>query len=92
LVIETVEITTMLTEHESNVARRGQKIYDQRLKAELELKHPNAYVAIEPDSGDYFVGSSIAEADDAAQEKYPGRLTYVLRIGHEVVFHMGAVL
>ena len=82
----------MLTMHERDVARRAQEIYDQRLKAELELKHLNAYVAIEPDSVDYFIGSSISEADDAAQKKHPGSLTYALRIGHDVVFHMGAAL
>ena len=70
----------MLTMHERDVARRAQEIYDQRLKAELELKHLNAYVAIEPDSGDYFIGSSISEADDAAQK---------LDVGKSRVIHIG---
>jgi hypothetical protein len=80
----------VLTAEEEQVASRAKKIYDERLRAQLESTNLNAYVAIEPESGEFFVANSLREADDAAQMKFPNRLTYVLRIGHNAVFHIGA--
>ena len=72
-----------------DVARRVELIYADRLQAELERGHPNDFGAIEPDSGDYFIGKTFSEAVHKAQDVYPERMTFVVRIGHKAAIHMG---
>ena len=38
----------------NDVARRAEIIYADRLRSDLERDHRNEFVAIEPDSGDYY--------------------------------------
>lgn len=72
-----------------DLARLAKLIYEQRLKAELERTHLNYFVAIEPDSGDYFLGQTLSEAAMAARKAYPGRSAFLLRVGHRTGVHMG---
>ena len=37
-------------------------------------------VAIEPESGDYFVGQTLGQANEAAFAKHPDRWVYFMRI------------
>jgi hypothetical protein len=72
-----------------DLIRRGELIYEQRLKAALESTHRDYFVAIEPDSGDYFLGQTLSEAAMTARQKYPDRRTYLLRVGHPTAVHIG---
>lgn len=68
---------------------RAEAIYDSRLKAILEPDHEHSFVAIEPDSGDYFLGKTLSEAAQAAREVYADRPTHAMRVGHRVAIHFG---
>ncbi len=72
------------------LVRRSEKIYVERLKSDLERTHPDLFVAIEPDSGAHFLGSTVSEASKAAHMAYPDRRACVLRVGHRVTVHIGA--
>lgn len=74
----------------SDLAERSQAIYDSRLKSSLEQTHRDYFVAIEPDSGDYFLGETLSEAAAAAREVYPDRRTFVVRVGHKTAITIGA--
>jgi hypothetical protein len=74
------------------LARRAEHVYEQRLKADLEKTHLNCFVAVEPDSGDYFLGHTLSEAAAAARKAYPNRRSFLMRVGHAVALHMGAYL
>lgn len=50
----------------------------EELKAELE--NQTGVVAIEPASGDYFVGATLGKADAAAFERYPDQWLYFVRL------------
>ena len=69
---------------------RARHIYETRLKAELERSHMHSFVAIEPDSGDYFLGDTLSEAGEKADAVYPDRCTAILRVGHRATVHLGA--
>ncbi len=71
------------------LARRGQQIYDQRLRAKLEKTHHGEFLAIEPDSGDYFLGRSLDDAINACREAHPDRLCYGMRIGYSAAIEIG---
>jgi len=69
--------------------RAAEEIYATRLQAELELEHRDKFVAIEPESGDYFLGKTLNEATQAARQIYPDRLTHAMRVGHRAALHFG---
>lgn len=52
---------------------RSRQIYDQ-LCLEIDSYYTGWYVAIEPDSGDYFLNTNKALAQQQARQKHPQRL------------------
>jgi hypothetical protein len=55
----------------------------------LEPKHADEFVAIEPDSGDYFLGKTLSEAMVAVRRSHPDKLAHAMRIGHKAALHFG---
>jgi hypothetical protein len=76
------------TETKSTIDR-AKKIYADRLRSELESHHCNRFVAIEPVSGEHFLGDTFDEAVKSAKSKYPSRLSHTIHIGHRAAFHLG---
>jgi hypothetical protein len=74
------------------VARRGQELYELRLRAGLEATHRGFFVSIEPESGDSFVGRTLQEAIAAARRAHPQRLSYTCRVGFPTVVEIGCGL
>jgi hypothetical protein len=72
------------------LSRQAESLYDQRYRQQLEASHPNEFVAIEPQSGDYFLGRTLSEAIQRARRRYPDRRPHALRIGHAAAVHFGA--
>lgn len=71
--------------NKEQLVARGEAIYQQRLKSQLEPACRGQIVAIEVDSGDYFVEKSVAEAGRKARAKHPGKFFYFVRIGFPAV-------
>lgn len=67
--------------HIREISRKGRDLF-QKLDAELREKYAGKFIAIEVDSGDYFIGERGIDASRQGQEKYPDTLFYVGRIGH----------
>jgi hypothetical protein len=81
----------MISNHTTHVAELAKAIYGRRLQAELEAAHPNAYVAIEPESGEHFLADSFGRAVAAARAAHPDRISFVIRIGHAAALHLGGL-
>lgn len=79
----------MVSAESKSVIDRASKIYSERLEKQLEPEHLNRYVAIEPDSGDYFIADSFSAAVAEARKAHPNRLSFVARVGHEAALHIG---
>jgi hypothetical protein len=69
---------------------RAEQVYQEGLRQKLEVSNPDAFVAIEPDSGEYFLGQTLSGASAAAHAAHPDRRCCVLRVGHSVTVHIGA--
>jgi hypothetical protein len=80
-----------MTSTPSDLARRAEDLYECRLKGSLEHSHPGQFVAIEPESGDYYLGRSLSEAIGAARRAHPDRLAYAVRVGQEPAIHIGRI-
>lgn len=75
--------TKVINKHE--LAAQGENLYAP-LKAKLEREHRGEFAAIEVESGDYFLGKTLQEADKKARVKYPNRVFYVVRMGRRAVW------
>jgi hypothetical protein len=60
----------------------GQRFYDEHLKDELEPEHTGRYVAIEPESGRYFLADTGTDALLEAHRALPQSLLYLARVGY----------
>ena len=69
--------------------RLAEEVYETRLRKVLEPEHVDEFVAIEPESGDYFLGKTLSEAIGAARRSYPDRLAHAMRVGHKAALHFG---
>jgi hypothetical protein len=81
----------MVSDETRAVIDRAKRIYADRLRDDLESQHMGRFVAIEPESGDYFLADTFDEAVMAARTKHPSRLSYTLRIGQRAAFSMGGL-
>jgi len=75
----------MVSEKTADVARRAKQLREEKLRSKLEATIMHDFVAIEPDSGDYFFGKTLSEAIQAARAAHPTRIAFTMRIGHAAV-------
>lgn len=70
----------------SPFAQKGEDIYRQRILPEIsEEALKGKIVAIEVESGDYFIDDNSLKAITHAQTKYPDKMFYLKRIGYRAV-------
>lgn len=81
----------MASEHSLDVARRAEELYEAKLRQDLEAGHRNSFVAIEPDSGDYFLGETLSAAIQSARAAHPDRISFALRVGHPTAVNLGVM-
>jgi hypothetical protein len=81
----------MASSQTQDVARRAEHYYERQLRGHLESTHRNSYVAIEPDSGDYFLDATLSGAIQAARRAHPDRIAFALHIGHPTAVSLGVL-
>lgn len=74
------------------MARKAQVIYEEQLRTKLEATNLDDFVAIEPESGDYYLGKTLSESIQAARAAHPERLPFALRVGHRSTVEMGVMV
>ena len=67
---------------------RAKQTYNDRLAAKLEPAHTGKIVAIEPESGAYFLGDDEVEAADNARAAGCVEPLYFLRVGSRVAHRL----
>jgi len=71
--------------NKQELVSKGERIY-ATLREQLESQYKGKIVVIDTDTGDYFLGDTLLEADKKAREKYPGKVFYAVKIGYPAVF------
>ena len=59
----------MAAKQSTELANRAKAIYDEKLKHRLESSNLDDFVAVEPDSGEFFLGKTLSEAIQAARAR-----------------------
>ena len=73
-----------------SVAMQAKAVYQADLRNRLEVENHGDFVAIEPESREFFVAPTFIEAAMAAKSAHPTKKSFVLRVGHEAAVHIGA--
>ena len=73
----------MRNNHHKALAAKARDIYNERLKENLEGCCRGQFVAVEVDSGDYFLGRSPLEAIMSGKEKHPEKIFHVMKVGYK---------
>ena len=65
--------------------KKAKAAFEAKARARLEelqadLAGQEGVVAIEPESGEYFVGATLGKADTAAYAQYPDKWVYFVRL------------
>lgn len=81
----------MASQETIDLVNRGRAVYDAKLKTNLEATNLGDFVAVEPDSGDYFLGKTLSEAIQAARAVHTDRFPVVFRVGHKAAVEIGAL-
>lgn len=68
----------------------AKSIYISELKETLERDCKGQYVAIVSPTRRHYIGRTFLEAAMAAREAEPDYVPFVIRIGYDAAFHIGA--
>ena len=83
-----IAVRSLLDAEGEKLTNRGERLYRTKLKDILEPEYTGMFAAIEPDSGDYFLGKRMIEAVDNAKAKHPDKLVYLTRVGFPTAVKM----
>ena len=75
-----------------NLTERGQKFYQEKLQAILEPEQIGKFVAIEPETEQYFVGETDRDALWAGRAALPDKVFFLIRIGYEAAHKIGGAM
>lgn len=70
-------------------ARRGEEIYESRIRSRVEPGNAGKIVAIDIDSGEFEMGDDTVAASDRLLARCPDAQTWFVRIGHRAVHRFG---
>ncbi len=76
---------------DTTLAEKGREFYNQNLKALLEPAENGKFIAIEPESGHYFIGKTTRETLTLAESAMPDKMFYLQRIGYTFAHSFGGL-
>jgi hypothetical protein len=71
------------------VAARGEALYEQRIRAQVEAAHTGEFVVVDIETGDYEIDADDLAATKRALAKRPDAVLYGLRIGSLTAYRLG---
>lgn len=71
------------------VENRGEKIYQQRIRAEVEPEHKGEFLVVDVETGEYEVDRSDLAATKRALARRPDAVLYGLRVGYPTAYRLG---
>lgn len=74
----------------SEIVSRGQRLYDENVRAQLEPAHRGEVAVINIDTGEFEVDPQHRCAVKKAQARWPGGLFFAVRVGYPSMGHIGA--
>lgn len=70
----------------SEIARIGEKLYEDKIKVLVEPINNGDFLAIEIESAEYLLGKTAEEVLLKAKEKFPNKIFHLMRVGYPGAF------
>ncbi len=77
-------LPSLPTVYPSEIAHKGEEVY-RKISEQIEKDHSGDFVAIEVESGKYFLGPTQVEAIEKAKKLFPAKIFYLMKIGFPAV-------
>lgn len=77
-------LTSLPTVYPAEIAQKGTQIY-QKIRKQIEKEYLGDFMAIEVESGKYFLGKTQMEAIEKAKKHFPAKVFYLMKIGFPAV-------
>jgi hypothetical protein len=74
----------------AEIVQRGQDLYDQRIRAQVETRHPGQFLVLDIETGDYEIDADDVIAVQRAKTKHPEAAFYIVRIGSPTAYRLGS--
>lgn len=71
------------------VGRRGQALYDQKIRDKVEPKNQGRFLVLDITTGEYEIDDSDLAASKRAMAKNPDAVVYGVRIGYTAAYRLG---
>lgn len=72
------------------IAERGDKIYNQTIRSQVEAGNRGKIVAIDVNTGAYALADTAVAASRLLRAKQPKADVWFVRVGHRALHHIGA--
>ncbi|NJL91619.1 MAG: hypothetical protein HC916_18940 [Coleofasciculaceae cyanobacterium SM2_1_6] len=72
------------------LAKRGQELYELKIRQQVETNNYGKIVAIDIETGAFEVAETILLATNKLFDQYPDAQPWIIRIGYRAVYHFGA--
>lgn len=73
-------LTSLPTVYPAEIAQKGMQVY-QKISKQIEKDHSGNFIAIEVESGKYFLGQTQIEALEKAKKSFPTKIFYLMKVG-----------
>ena len=70
-------------------AERAKQVYDQTLKSRLEPEHVGELIAVEPDSGEFVLATTINEMNQSTRLRFGTKPVHIFRVGGGAAVKIG---
>lgn len=74
------------------ISERGRKLYDEKLRAQVEPGNTGKFLVIDIETGEYEIDQDELAALKRAKAKRPDAPRYLLRIGHPGAYRIGGTI
>jgi hypothetical protein len=74
----------------AEIVQRGQALYEQQIRAQVEASHPGQFLILDIETGDYEIDAEDVRALQRAKAKHPEGAFYIVRVGSPTAYRLGA--
>ena len=78
-----------MTEAGLEIGRRGQALYDQKIRPLVEQDHRGKFLILDVNTGDYEIDAEDLTASERLLARRPEALLFGVRIGHRAAYRLG---
>jgi hypothetical protein len=71
------------------IVQRGQALYDQQIRAQVEASHKGKFLVLNIETGEYEMDDDELAALKRAKAKNPDAALYILRVGYSTAYRLG---